>query len=84
MWAMGVLLYTMVCGQFPFYDSDRQELFKKIRSAKFIVPRYVINLSQEDVLKARGVLKAGGGGGSSPLSPSAGTSDISSYPATIT
>lgn len=41
MWAMGVILYTMLCGQFPFYDSDRQQLFKKIRSADFIIPWYV-------------------------------------------
>ena len=41
MWAMGVILFTMVCGQFPFYDNDRQELFKKIRSADFVIPRSV-------------------------------------------
>ena len=40
MWAMGVILFTMVCGQFPFFDNDRQELFKKIRSADFVIPRY--------------------------------------------
>ena len=39
MWALGVLLYTMVCGQFPFYDNDRTELFKKIRSTDYILPR---------------------------------------------
>jgi serine/threonine-protein kinase 40 len=39
MWAMGVLLYTMIYGQFPFYDSDPQELFRKIKTAKYTIPR---------------------------------------------
>ena len=42
MWAMGVLLYTMLYGQFPFYDDNQQELFKKIRSADFNIPKYDI------------------------------------------
>ena len=41
MWAMGVLLYTMLYGHFPFYHEDPQELFKKIRSADFGIPEYV-------------------------------------------
>ena len=27
MWALGVVLFTMLYGQFPFYDSVPQELF---------------------------------------------------------
>lgn len=47
MWAMGVLLYTMLYGQFPFYDEDPQELFKKIKAADFNIPRYMyVILSQ--------------------------------------
>lgn len=38
MWAMGVLLYTMLYGQFPFYDNDPQELFKKIKAADYLIP----------------------------------------------
>ena len=39
MWAMGVLLYTMLYGQFPFYDNDPQELFRKIKTADYTLPR---------------------------------------------
>jgi len=39
MWAMGVLLYTMLYGQFPFYDNDPQELFRKIRTADYVFPK---------------------------------------------
>ena len=38
MWALGVVLYTMLFGQFPFYDSVPHELFRKIKSAEFVIP----------------------------------------------
>ena len=38
MWALGVVLFTMLYGQFPFYDSAPQELFNKIKSAEFTIP----------------------------------------------
>lgn len=39
MWALGVVLFTMLYGQFPFYDSVPQELFRKIKSAEYSFPR---------------------------------------------
>ena len=41
MWALGVVLYTMLYGQFPFYDSIPHELFRKIKTAEFLLPKYV-------------------------------------------
>ena len=38
LWALGVVLYTMLYGQFPFYDSAPQELFNKIKTAEFSIP----------------------------------------------
>ncbi|KAG8179561.1 hypothetical protein JTE90_016131 [Oedothorax gibbosus] len=38
MWALGVVLYTMLYGQFPFYDSVPQELFRKIKAAEYSIP----------------------------------------------
>ncbi|XP_014672977.1 PREDICTED: serine/threonine-protein kinase 40-like isoform X2 [Priapulus caudatus] len=38
MWALGVVLFTMLYGQFPFYDSMPQELFRKIKAAEFLLP----------------------------------------------
>jgi len=40
MWALGVVLFTMLYGQFPFYDSAPQELFRKIKAAEYRIPRY--------------------------------------------
>ena len=39
MWALGVVLFTMLYGQFPFYDSVPQELFRKIKAAEFAIPK---------------------------------------------
>ncbi|PIK58565.1 putative serine/threonine-protein kinase 40 isoform X3 [Apostichopus japonicus] len=41
MWALGVVLFTMLYGQFPFYDSAPQELFRKIKAAEFSIPKRV-------------------------------------------
>lgn len=38
-WALGVVLYTMLYGQFPFYDTVPQELFRKIKTADFLIPK---------------------------------------------
>ncbi|KAL1131595.1 hypothetical protein AAG570_011209 [Ranatra chinensis] len=38
MWALGVLLFTMLYGQFPFYDSSPTQLFNKIKAADYSIP----------------------------------------------
>ena len=38
MWALGVVLFTMLYGQFTFYDSIPQELFRKIKAAEYTIP----------------------------------------------
>lgn len=44
MWALGVVLFTMLYGQFPFYDSIPQELFRKIKAAEYSIPEWVVIL----------------------------------------
>lgn len=43
MWALGVVLFTMLYGQFPFYDSIPQELFRKIKAAEYSIPEWVLH-----------------------------------------
>ncbi|XKL61825.1 hypothetical protein PGB90_001658 [Kerria lacca] len=38
MWALGVILYTMLYGQFPFYDSNPTQLFNKIKAVDYSFP----------------------------------------------
>ena len=35
MWALGVVLFTMLYGQFPFYDAVPHELFSQIKGAQY-------------------------------------------------
>lgn len=41
MWALGVVLYMLLCRQFPFFESTPTALFKKIKSAEYSIPMYV-------------------------------------------
>lgn len=41
MWALGVVLFTMLYGQFPFYDSSPTQLFNKIKAANYHIPKYI-------------------------------------------
>lgn len=48
MWALGVVLFTMLYGQFPFYDSIPQELFRKIKAAEYSIPEWVLIWSRAE------------------------------------
>jgi len=37
-WSLGVLLYTFLCGSFPWYSENIQELFEKIKSKPLEFP----------------------------------------------
>lgn len=37
-WSLGVMLYTMLVGRYPFHDCDPSALFGKIRRGQFSVP----------------------------------------------
>jgi len=59
MWALGVVLYTMLYGQFPFYDQAPQELFRKIKSAEFVIPREIrVSESTQTLIKKLLVLNS--------------------------
>ena len=45
-WAMGVLLYALVCGTFPYRGATDKELYSKIVRGKFYIPEH---LSRETV-----------------------------------
>lgn len=38
MWSLGVILYTMLFGQYPFHDTVASQLFGKIRRGHYTVP----------------------------------------------
>ena len=40
-WALGVLLFTMLCGCFPYRGATDEELYKKISNAEYKVPNEV-------------------------------------------
>ncbi|XP_006006293.1 tribbles homolog 1 [Latimeria chalumnae] len=37
-WSLGVMLYTLLVGRYPFHDSDPSILFSKIRRGQFCIP----------------------------------------------
>lgn len=38
MWSLGVMLYTMLVGRYPFHDSEASALFSKIRYGHYVTP----------------------------------------------
>ena len=37
-WSLGVILYIMLCGYFPFYHENERELYRQIRKGSFDMP----------------------------------------------
>lgn len=53
-WSLGVMLYTMLVGRYPFHDSEATALFGKIRRGQFTIPR---NLSSKAKCLIKSILR---------------------------
>ncbi|KAM8966225.1 tribbles homolog 1 [Pelodytes ibericus] len=40
-WSLGVMLFTLLVGRYPFHDSDPSTLFSKIRRGQYCIPEHV-------------------------------------------
>ncbi|KAJ5079459.1 serine/threonine-protein kinase gin4-related [Anaeramoeba ignava] len=45
-WSCGVILFTLLTGRLPFHDNNVVQLFKKVRTRQFMLPK---NLSKDQV-----------------------------------
>ena len=50
-WAIGIILYAMLCGYLPFEDDDNNILFHKILECKLEYPRFLSKLSKDIINK---------------------------------
>jgi len=54
-WSLGVLLFVMFVGRYPFYDTTAVGLFDKIRQARFCIPD--VEMSMEAKILLHGLLR---------------------------
>lgn len=40
-WALGIVLFILVCGKFPFKGNTDADLFKKIRHCQYEIPAFL-------------------------------------------
>ena len=50
-WSLGVILYTMLIGRYPFHDSDPISLFRMIRNGRYAVPKRAISEQAECLVR---------------------------------
>ena len=43
-WGIGIILYTMICGELPFEDEKEYILIRKVTSGKYTCPLFVNNI----------------------------------------
>lgn len=46
LWSLGIILYTLLVGHYPFFDTNPQNLFSKIRSGYYPMPENVSSLAK--------------------------------------
>jgi 3-phosphoinositide dependent protein kinase-1 len=69
LWALGVIIYQMICGDFPFKESQEWQTFQQIINVQFTFPEdfdpiardLVLNLLQKEPLKRLGAGPHGSG-----------------------
>ena len=50
-WSAGIILYYMLCGDFPFEDSSNDKLYKKILKGKFKMPKFLSKNAKDLISK---------------------------------
>lgn len=50
-WSLGVVLYTMLVGRYPFHDADPVALFRMIRQCRYVIPRRMMSEQVECLLR---------------------------------